>query len=143
MVDRAHEDWLVLNRGVNGERTDQSPRAPRYEIRELDPDVLVIIAASRISIRDWVPRRSVRTQTMVRAGDNSRRSIPVVAASILPYNTASADANARMRKVNDGSEYAERHTQVPTATRERRRSTRRSGRLLSFLTLHPSPEGTG
>jgi len=41
---RTHEDWLVLNRGVNRERADQIRARLTRDIRELDPDVPVIIA---------------------------------------------------------------------------------------------------
>jgi lysophospholipase L1-like esterase len=83
-------------------------------------------------------------QTIYELATTAGRSIPVVAASILPYNTASADANARMRKVNDWIRaYAERHPQV--AYCDTRTAVARPGdpdRLLSSPDgLHPSPEG--
>jgi lysophospholipase L1-like esterase len=72
------------------------------------------------------------------------RIVPVVAGSIPPYNTASADANARMRQVNEWIHaYAERHPQV--AYCDTRGAVARPGdpdRLLSSPDdLHPSPEG--
>jgi lysophospholipase L1-like esterase len=142
---RAHEDWLVLNRGVNGERTDQIRARLAHDIRELDPDVLVIIAGVN-DIHQGLGAEAVQCelQTMYELATTAGRSIPVVAASILPYNTASADANARMRKVNDWIRaYAERHPQV--AYCDTRTAVARPGdpdRLLSSPDgLHPSPEG--
>jgi lysophospholipase L1-like esterase len=142
---RAHEDWLVLNRGVNGERTDQIRARLAHGIRELDPDVLVIIAGVN-DIYGGAGAEAVQCelQTMFELAKTAGRIIPVVAGSILAYNTASADANARMRNVNDWIRaYAERHREV--AYCDTRAAVARPGdpdRLLSSPDdLHPSPEG--
>jgi len=142
---RTHEDWLVLNRGVNRERTDQIRARLAHDIRELDPDVLVIIAGVN-DIHGGAGAEAVQCelQTMFELAKTAGRIIPVVAGSILPYNTASADANARMRNVNDWIRaYAERHREV--AYCDTRAAVARPGdpdRLLSSPDdLHPSPEG--
>ena len=142
---RTHEDWRVLNRGVNRERTDQIRARLAHDIRELDPDVLVIIAGVN-DIHGGLGAEAVQgeLQTMYELAKIPGHTIPVVAGSILPYNTASADANAKMRKVNDWIRtYAERHRQV--AYCDTRAAVARPGdpdRLLSSPDdLHPSPEG--
>jgi lysophospholipase L1-like esterase len=142
---RTHEDWLVLNRGVNNERTDQIRARLAHDIRELDPDVLVIIAGVN-DIYRGADAEAVQCelQTIYELAKTPGRIIPVVAGSILPYNTASADANAKMRKVNDWIRaYAERHRLV--AYCDTRAAVARPGdpdRLLSSPDdLHPSPEG--
>jgi lysophospholipase L1-like esterase len=142
---RTHEDWRVLNRGVNGERTDQIRARLAHDIRELDPDVLVIIAGVN-DIHGGSDAEAVQyeLQTMYALAKIPGRIIPVVAGSILPYNTASADANAKMRKVNEWIRaYAERHRQVVYC--DTRAAVARPGdpdRLLSSPDdLHPSPEG--
>jgi lysophospholipase L1-like esterase len=142
---RAHEDWLVLNRGVNGERTDQIRARLTHDIRELDPDVLVVIGGVN-DIYQGLGADAVQCelQTMYELAKTAGRNIPVVAGGILPYNTASADANARMRKVNDWIRaYAERHAQV--AYCDTRTAVARPGDPDCLLSspdgLHPSPEG--
>jgi lysophospholipase L1-like esterase len=142
---RTHEDWRVLNRGVNRERTDQIRARLAHDIRELDPDVLVIIAGVN-DIHGGLDAEAVQCelQTMYELAKTPGRIIPVVAGSILPYNTASVDANAKMRTVNDWIRtYAERHRQV--AYCDTRAAVARPGdpdRLLSSPDdLHPSPEG--
>jgi lysophospholipase L1-like esterase len=142
---RAHEDWLVLNRGVNRERTDQIRARLAHDVRELDPDVLVIIAGVNDIYHGWGAEAvQCELQTMYELAKTPGGTIPVVAGSILPYNTASADANAKMRKVNDWIRaYAERHRQVTYC--DTRAAVARPGdpdRLLSSPDgLHPSPEG--
>jgi lysophospholipase L1-like esterase len=142
---RTHDDWLVLNRGVNRERTDQIRARLAHDIRDLDPDVLVIIAGVNDIYRGLGAEAvQCELQPMYELAKTRGRIIPVVAGSILPYNTASADAIARMRKVNNWIRtYAERHRQV--AYCDTRAPVARPGdpdRLLSSPDdLHPSPEG--
>ena len=142
---RTHEDWLVLNRGVNRERTDQIRARLAHDIRELDPDVLVIIAGVNDVYRgSGAEAVQCELQGMYELAKTAGRIIPVVAGSILPYNTASADANARMRKVNEWIHaYAERHPQVAYCdTRGAVARPSDPDRLLSSPDdLHPSPEG--
>ena len=142
---RAHADWLVLNRGVNRERTAQIRVRLAHDIRELNPDVLVIVAGvNDIYQGSGVDAVTSELQTMYDMAATAQRTIPVVAGSILPYNTASADANARMREVNDWIRaYAGHHRQV--AYCDTRGAVARPGdpdRLVSSPDdLHPSPEG--
>ena len=94
-------DWEVLNHGVNGERSDQI-RA-RFE-RDVRRSQAVggrhhrrrerCLPGPRRRSRDRAARRDVR------AGGRreDRASSP---GSIVPYNTATADQNSRMRQIND------------------------------------------
>lgn len=96
---RAHPEWEVLNRGVNGERSDQI-RA------RFDRDVLgegaraVIILAGVNDIYQGLPADHVAQQLRWMYDRARQAGIHVVAATIVPYNTASDDQNARMRRVN-------------------------------------------
>jgi lysophospholipase L1-like esterase len=96
---RARPDWLVLNRGINGERSDQiAARFDRDVIAER-PDAVVIIAG----VNDVYQGRAAAEVTRVLRDLYdlaARASIPVVAGSIVPYNTATAAANAAMREIN-------------------------------------------
>jgi lysophospholipase L1-like esterase len=99
---RAYPDWHVLNRGVNGERSDQIRVRLARDILHFEPDVLVIIAGVNDIYQgrraDAVERELEAMYDMART---TSRVIPVVAGSILPYGTASVDENARMHEVND------------------------------------------
>jgi len=41
---RAHPDWRVLNRGVNGERTDQIRLRFTRDVIQARPDLVIIVA---------------------------------------------------------------------------------------------------
>ena len=45
---RAHPDWQVLNRGVNGERTDQISARFERDVLPAQPDAVVIIAGTAV-----------------------------------------------------------------------------------------------
>src|SRR4051812_12417252 len=97
---QTHADWRVLNRGVNGERSDQIRARFTRDVAGARPDAVVIIAG----VNDVYQGRSAASvQRELAAMYVAARAagIVVVAGSIIPYNTAGADEIARMRAIND------------------------------------------
>ena len=95
----AHPEWTVHNRGVNGERSDQIADRFSRDVLALHPAVVIIIAG----VNDVYQGRDVShvTSQLRRMYDLAAEAgIPVVAGSIVPYNTATEDQNARMRAIN-------------------------------------------
>ena len=99
-IRQAHPDWVVLNRGVNGERSDQIAARFDRDVAAHRPDVVIVIAG----VNDVYQGRPVEHVTS-NLDDIYRRALDlgvrVVAGSIVPYNTATPDQNARMRAIND------------------------------------------
>ena len=96
---QARPDWRVLNRGINGERSDQITARFDRDVLAERPDAVVIIAG----VNDVYQGRPAAQVTPVLLGlyeRAGRESIPVVAGSIVPYNTATPAANAVMREIN-------------------------------------------
>lgn len=94
-----HPEWEVLNRGVNGERSDQILSRFERDVVDARPKVVVIIAG----VNDVYQGRPVAhvTQQLQRMYDTAARAgIRVVAGSIIPYNTATPAQNARMSEIN-------------------------------------------
>jgi acyl-CoA thioesterase I len=143
-LTRARPDWQVLNRGVNGERSDQIRARFDRDAAGAAPDVVVIIAG----VNDVYQRRTAASierelDAMYTAARDAK--IAVVAGSIIPYNTATAEQNRRMRAVNDWiREYVARHDaeMVFCDTRAAVAAPGQPDRLVSSPDdLHPSPEG--
>lgn len=149
---KAHPDWLVLNRGVNGQRTDQirarfdgdvfsSGVAPPALAPK--PNAVVIIAG----VNDIYQGRSADavTRELESMYDIALAArIPLVTGTIVPFNTATADQNARMRAVNEWiRSYASRTPRVVFCdTRAAVAAPGAPDRLVSSPdNLHPSPEG--
>ena len=94
-----HPGWTVLNRGVNGERTDQIAARFERDVVASKPAVVIILAG----VNDVYQGRSVAYVTgQLRAMYDraAAAGIPVVAGSIVPYNTATDEQNGKMREIN-------------------------------------------
>ncbi|MBI4416252.1 MAG: hypothetical protein HY557_04640 [Euryarchaeota archaeon] len=96
---RAHPEWTVLNRGINGQRSDEIlARFPR-DVLEERPDYAIILAG----VNDVYQGRillDVRRNLRAMYERSVEASIVPVAATILPYNTAPPAAAAAIRAVN-------------------------------------------
>jgi acyl-CoA thioesterase-1 len=140
---KARADWTVLNRGVNGERSDQIRARFDRDVLEAKPDAIAIIAG----VNDVYQGRSAASvidqlRMMYEAG--RKAGIPVVAGSIVPYNTATTDQNARMREINAWIENVapREHGVRFVDTRAAVAATDNPDRLAdSPDQLHPSPSG--
>jgi lysophospholipase L1-like esterase len=141
---QAHADWQVLNRGVNGERSDQIRGRFARDAAQANPAVVVIIAG----VNDLYQGRSAAAvaRELEAMYDAARAAkIAVVAGSIIPFNSATAEQNARMRAVNDWIRaYAAAHPAnvVCCDTRAAVAAPGQPDRLASSPDdLHPSPDG--
>ena len=94
-----HQDWQVLNRGVNGERSDQIAARFDRDVLAAHPRVVVIIAGVN-DVYQGRPAAAVKTQLRAMYDRALAANIAVVAGSIIPYNSATPDQNARMHEIN-------------------------------------------
>jgi lysophospholipase L1-like esterase len=140
---QSHADWRVLNRGVNGERSDEIRARFTRDVLDAKPSVVVIIAG----VNDIYQGRAAEVverelEAMYDAARAAR--IPVVAGTILPYNPAGAGENARMRAVNEWiRDYTAGHAEIVFCdTRAAVSAPGEPDRLVSSPDgLHPSPDG--
>jgi lysophospholipase L1-like esterase len=140
----AHPEWRVLNRGVNGERTNQIRARFNRDVLDERADVVVIIAGVN-DVYQGIGVEAVERE-LAQIYEAARRAPPlaVVCGSIVPYNTASAAQNARMRAVNAWiREYCEHHQGFAFCdTRAAVAAADDPDRLMSSPDdLHPSPDG--
>lgn len=97
---QSHPDWDVINQGVNGERSDQILARFDRDVLALEPQAVVIIAGVNDVYQGRTEGHVVGQLTAMY--ERSRAAgIRVVAGSIIPYNTATADQNGRMRGINE------------------------------------------
>ena len=140
---QSHADWRVLNRGVNGERSDEIRARFTRDVLDAKPSVVVIIAG----VNDIYQGRAAEVvQRELEAMYSAARAAPVqlVAGTIIPFNTATPDQNQRMHTVNAWiREYAGRHEGVTFCdTRAAVGAPGQPDRLVSSPDgLHPSPDG--
>lgn len=139
---RTHAQWRVLNRGVNGERSDQIRARFARDALDAKPDAIVILAG----VNDIYQGRSAAAveRELEAMYDAARRAhVAVVAATIIPFNTATPDQNARMHAVNAWIDaYAAAHGLAFCDTRAAVTAPGAADRLVSSSDdLHPSPDG--
>ena len=96
---RAHPGWEVLNRGVNGERSDQIRERFDRDVVSAAPAAVVLIAGVN-DVYQGRPAAHVTGQLRRMYERAEAAGIRVIAGTIIPYNTATPDQNARMRVVN-------------------------------------------
>ena len=141
---QAHPDWQVLNRGVNGERSDQIRARFARDAAQPKPAVVIIVAGVN-DVYQGRRAESVERELELMYDAARAANIVVVAGTIIPFNVADADQNARMRSVNEWIRaYAASHagTVVFCDTRAAVAAPGQPDRLVSSPDdLHPSPDG--
>lgn len=96
---RAHPDWRVLNRGVNGERTDQILSRFQRDVAAHKPAVVIVLAGVN-DIYQGRPTASVERNLESIYSLAKKGGVVAVAATILPYNISGPRESAAIRLVN-------------------------------------------
>jgi len=140
---RSEPSWEILNRGVNGERSDQIAARVVRDVIGASPAAVVIIAG----VNDVYQGRTVDhvvAQLRTMYDRAAHAGIRVVGGTIVPYNTAGAAENERMRQINAWIREQTR-TEPPIAFVDTRAAVAAAGnpdRLAESPDgLHPSPQG--
>jgi lysophospholipase L1-like esterase len=97
---KTHPDWEVINQGINAQRSDQIRARFEEDVVPKKPAFVVIIAG----VNDVYQGRDVehvKTELTAMYRRAKEAGIKVVAGSIIPYNTATPDQNARMHAISD------------------------------------------
>ena len=96
---KAHPDWEVINQGINAQRSDVIAARFEEDVLSKKPAVVVIIAGVN-DVYQGRPAQHVKDQLAAMYKRAHDAGIRVVTGTIVPYNTATADQNARMRDIN-------------------------------------------
>ena len=94
-----HPDWRVLNRGVNGERTDEIAARFDRDVLAAHPRVVIILAGVN-DVYQGLPADRVTRQLRAMYDRAITAGIAVVAASIIPYDSATRGQNVEMHDIN-------------------------------------------
>ena len=96
---RAHPDWTVLNRGIDGQRTDEILARFHRDVTQAKPDFVIILGGVN-DIYQGVRLGTIKDnlRTMYEQAISNR--IKAVAASVLPYNTATTRESETITELN-------------------------------------------
>ena len=95
-----HPDWVLLNRGVRGQRTDQILRRFKNDLKTFTPDAAVILAGVN-DIYQGYPEEDVMTNLREMYNLALASHAKVVACTILPYDISTAQAREKMKRINE------------------------------------------
>lgn len=111
---RAHPEWTVLNRGVNGETsTEIRSRFDRDVLRERP--AYVILLAGVNDIYGGASAESVERELSAMYDDSRKAGIVPVAATVLPYDRATTRATEAILRLNAWIESTARALVIPFA----------------------------
>lgn len=139
---QAHPEWEILNRGVNGERSDEIRARFDRDVIDAAPSIVVLIAGVN-DVYQGRPAAHVIEQLRWMYDRALKARIRVVAGTIIPFNTATPDQNARMREINEWIRSQATASGIAFVdTRAAAAATDDPDRLFdSPDQLHPSPGG--
>ena len=97
---KARPEWKVINQGINGQRSDEIRARFEDDVVAKGPTVVVIIAGVN-DVYQGRDSQHVERELAAMYARAKQAGIRIVAGSIIPFNSASPDQNARMREIND------------------------------------------
>src|SRR5262245_39871558 len=98
---RAHPDWRVLNRGINGERCGRIAPPFTRDVPGENPGLVVIIAGVNDLYQGRTPESvQAELEAMFSLARSAPSALPVVVGSIMPFDSATAEQNRRMHALN-------------------------------------------
>jgi len=97
---KAHPEWDVVNQGINGQRSDEIRARFEADVVSKQPALVVIIAGVN-DVYQGRAAQHVKDELAAMYQHAHAARIAVVAGTIIPYNTATPDQNARMHDIND------------------------------------------
>ncbi len=98
-IMKAHSDWTVLNRGINGQRSDEILARLKPDVLQEHPDCVIVLAGVN-DVYQGVPLREVKSNLLAMYQKASAAKLALVAATVLPYNTASASQAKAIHDLN-------------------------------------------
>ncbi len=97
---KSHPDWTVLNRGINGQRSDEILARFQMDVKEDRSDCVIILAGVN-DIYQGIPLDSVESNLHAMYQEALTSDLALVAATVLPYNTASVSESKAIRDLNN------------------------------------------
>jgi lysophospholipase L1-like esterase len=94
-----HPGWSVLNRGVNGQRTDEIAARFDRDVLAAHPRAVIILGGVN-DVYQGLPAEHTTRELRAMYDRAIAAGIAVIAASIIPYNSATRGQNVEMHDIN-------------------------------------------
>ncbi len=96
---RVHPEWRFLNKGVNGQRSDQILSRFERDVLSERPDVVIVLAGVN-DIYQGMTIRSVERNLEAMFSIAKSNGVVPLAATVLPYNEAGQRERRSIRELN-------------------------------------------
>ena len=96
---KKHPDWTVLNRGIDGQRTDEILARFDSDVALEKPDYVIILAGVN-NVYQGNSTETIKKNLLELYQRRLTAGIRTVACTILPYNTASSEDCEKIRELN-------------------------------------------
>src|SRR5271157_267650 len=106
-----HPEWTVLNRGIDGQRSDEILARFDRDALEAKPNYVIILAGVN-DIYQGAPIESTKNNLLLIYQNSISAGIRPVSASVLPYNTASRSEATVIRDLNSWIEYTANRLEI-------------------------------
>jgi lysophospholipase L1-like esterase len=108
---KAHPDWVVLNRGINGQRSDEILARFQRDVTQANADYVIILAGVN-DVYQGVASDSIKDNLLAMYENSISSGTRAVAATVLPYNTASKTEAKAIRDLNSWIESTARRLRI-------------------------------
>ena len=106
-IMKLHPDWIVLNRGINGQRTDEILARFDRDVVQERPNCVIILAGVN-DVYQGNSMDTIKNNLLALYQKGLAAGIRPVACTILPYNTASDGERKNIRELNKFIEHTAR-----------------------------------
>src|SRR5438034_3049951 len=113
-MERAHAEWIVLNRGINGQTAGEIRARFERDVVRAKPAYVIILAGVN-DIFGGGDAEAVERELAVMYADALDSAIVPVAASVLPYDQATPQATAAIFTLNTWIESFAKVLDIPFA----------------------------
>ena len=140
-IMKAHPEWKVYNRGVNGQRSNEILSRFKRDVVKIKPNYAIILAGVN-DVYQGVPLDSIKTNLKPMYLEAVEKNIVPVAATVLPYNSSKMEA-MQIHKLNRWIKETANGLHIPFAdTNVAVADPRNLDRLLASTDgLHPDVSG--
>ena len=97
---KLHPEWTILNRGINGERSDQIRARLRRDVIDAKPDYAIVLAGVNDVYQGFPTDYTKQNLTLI-YNSTLLEGIVLIGASILPYNAMSKQAYDSLKSLNE------------------------------------------
>ena len=94
-----HPEWRVINRGINGQRSDEILERFEKELDVFNPQAVIALAGVN-DLYQGYSAESVKLNLTKMIDIAGRRKLKLIICTILPYNSASDSVRRRITDVN-------------------------------------------